>query len=72
LKAILTDIVAVGNATARVNFFHSRTPDAYVYEGSYWKTGFIGGDYQWLKDGGAGGRSLFRRRSPGGQREQLD
>jgi len=56
MKAILTDAVAVGNATARSIYFHSRIPEAYIYEGSYWKTGFIGGDYQWLKDGGAGGR----------------
>jgi len=61
MKAILTDAVAVGNATARAVFFHARMPEAYIYEGGQWKTGFVGGDYQWLKDGGSGGRYLDAR-----------
>jgi hypothetical protein len=56
MLAILTDAVAVGNATARALYFQWREPGAYYYERGYWKTAFIGGDYQWLKDGGAGGR----------------
>lgn len=61
MKAILTDAVAVGNATARSIYFHAREAEAYYYENSYWKTGFVGGDYRWLKDGGAGGRYLDAR-----------
>jgi hypothetical protein len=61
MKAILTEAVAVGNATARAIYFHAREKAAYLYENSYWKTGFIGGDYRWLRDGGAGGRYLDAR-----------
>ena len=51
MRAILDDAAAVGNATARALAFKTRTPDAYLYENSAWKTGFVGGDYQWLVDG---------------------
>ena len=61
MKAILTEAVAVGNATARSVYFHARESEAYLYENSYWKTGFVGGDYRWLKDGGDGGRYLDAR-----------
>jgi hypothetical protein len=61
MKELLTDAVAVGNATARAIYFQLREPGAYYYENSYWKTAFIGGDYQWLKDEGAGGRYLDAR-----------
>ena len=61
MKAILAEAVAVGNATARSIYFHTREKDAYLYEGSYWKTAFVGGDYRWLKDGGLGGRYLDAR-----------
>lgn len=47
----LVDAAAVGNATARNLYFHSKNPAAYLYEGSYWKTAFVGGDYQWLDNG---------------------
>jgi hypothetical protein len=60
-QAILIDAVAVDNATARALFFQAREPDAYIYENSYWKTVFVGGDYQWLKDDGLGGRNLDAR-----------
>ena len=59
--ATLVDAVAVANATARTLYFHAKDPDAYLYEDSFWKTGFVGGDYQWLKDGGVGGRNLDAR-----------
>jgi hypothetical protein len=60
-QATLVDAAAVANATARSLYFHAQDPDAYVYEDSYWKTAFVGGDYQWLKDGGVGGRNLDAR-----------
>jgi hypothetical protein len=61
MKKILTEAVAVGNATARAIAFQTRDPDGYYYQNSYWKTAFVGGDYQWLIDGGKGGRNLDAR-----------
>ncbi len=39
MKAILTDSVAVGNATARAISFQTRDSEAYYYEKSRWKAG---------------------------------
>ncbi|WP_419662271.1 DUF1254 domain-containing protein [Desulfosarcina variabilis] len=61
LKKILTDAVAVANATARSLIFHTPQKEAYLYENSYWKVAFIGGNHEWLKDDGAGGRYLDAR-----------
>lgn len=61
MQALLVDAAAVANATARSLFFNARDPEAYVYEGRYWKTPFVGGDYAWLRDGGDGGRNLDAR-----------
>lgn len=61
MKAILDDAAAVGNATARAVSFKPRNPEAYLYDNSAWTVGFIGGDYQWLDDGGIGGRNLDAR-----------
>jgi hypothetical protein len=61
LKKILTDSVAVANATARSLIFNTPQEEAYLYEDSYWKVGFIGGNHEWLKDDGAGGRYLDAR-----------
>jgi hypothetical protein len=61
MKAILTDSVAVANATARAIAFQTRDPEAYYYEESKWKAAFVGGDYKWLIDGGVGGRNLDAR-----------
>jgi hypothetical protein len=52
MKKILTDAVAVGNATARASVFKSRQKDAYYYPNSAWFTAFIGGDYQFLSQPG--------------------
>ena len=62
-REILTDAVAVGNATARSIFFQTKIPDNFLYEGSYWKRGFFGRDYRFLLDGdeGAGERNLDAR-----------
>ncbi|SDJ86199.1 DUF1254 domain-containing protein [Aliiruegeria lutimaris] len=48
MKAILTDAVAVGNATARAFLFDPRDPDAYFYPDRKWFTAFIGGSYEFL------------------------
>ncbi|MFG0260928.1 MAG: DUF1214 domain-containing protein, partial [Novipirellula sp. JB048] len=60
-KEILTDAVAVGNATARAIVFQPRIEGVYYYPDSKWGTAFIGGDYQWLADEGKGGRNLDAR-----------
>jgi hypothetical protein len=61
MKKILTEAVAVGNATARAIWLRPRDKSAYFYENSGWYTGFIGGDYRWLIDDGKGGRYLDAR-----------
>ena len=61
LKNILTEAVAVGNATARSIVFDARNEDTYYYPNSAWFTGFVGGSYEWLVDGGLGGRYLDAR-----------
>ncbi len=61
MQKILRDAAAVGNATARSITLDLRYSEAFLYEDSLWKVGFIGGDYRWLRDGGAGGRHLDAR-----------
>ena len=61
MKAILEDAVAVGNATARAVSFQPRDPRPSSTRTAAWTTGFIGGDYRWLDDGGIGGRNLDAR-----------
>jgi hypothetical protein len=61
MKAILTDAVAVGNATARTIAFRNRDPRALIFEDRKWNTGFIGNDYRWLDGDGLAGRNLDAR-----------
>lgn len=61
MTTILTDAVAVGNATARAVSFRGRNPLSAIYPGSQWKTLFGGVDYLWLDEGGTGGRNLDAR-----------
>ncbi|MHC4563584.1 MAG: DUF1254 domain-containing protein [Planctomycetota bacterium] len=61
MKALLTDAVAVGNATARAMLWYERDDSVFLYEDSYWKRGFVGGSYDYLKDDGLGGRNLDAR-----------
>ena len=58
MKKLLTDAVAVANGTARAIFWQTRDESAFLYENSYWKRGFAGGNYQFLKDDGLGGRNV--------------
>lgn len=57
MKAILTDAVAVGNATARSIAFRNRDPRSSIYPNSQWKSGFIGSDYRWMDIDGVSGRN---------------
>jgi hypothetical protein len=61
MKAILTEAAAVANATVRAIAFDTRDSDAYIYGKSQWKTMMVGGDYQWLVEGGTGGRNQDAR-----------
>ncbi len=61
MKKILTKAVEVGNATARTMLWYERDESAFLYEGSHWKRGFVGGSYEFLKDEGMGGRNLDAR-----------
>ncbi len=61
MTKILTDAVAVGNATARAISFRNRDPRNAIYPGSQWTTTFGAADYRFLEDGGAGGRHLDAR-----------
>jgi hypothetical protein len=60
MKAILTDAVAVGNATSRAIVFASRDPGQKFFADRQWLTGFLGG--YTFSDGGErklDGRTLF-------------
>jgi hypothetical protein len=61
MTEILIDAAAVGNATARALVFATRDREAFYYDDSDWKTGFIGGSHEFLSDGVRllDGRSLF-------------
>ena len=61
MKKILTEAVAIGNATARGFVFRPRLEGVYYYPNSAWATAFVGGNYEWLKDGGEGGRNQDAR-----------
>lgn len=61
MKKILTDAVAVGNATTRAILFRNRDPRSALFENSQWKSGFIGSDYRWLDVDGVSGRNLDAR-----------
>jgi len=52
MKRILTESVAVGNATARAIVFKSRQQGTYYYPNSAWFTCFIGGSYEFLSQPG--------------------
>jgi hypothetical protein len=61
MKKILVDAVAVANATARSLLWDERNQEEFLYEGSYWRRGYPGNNYQFLKDQGLGGRNLDAR-----------
>lgn len=61
LRQTLTDAAAVANATARATYFNTPVRDNFLYEGSYWKRAFFGGDYQFLLAGDGGERNLDAR-----------
>lgn len=50
MKKILTEAALVGDATARTLTYRMRDKEAYYYEGSAWRTAFLGG-YNFEQDG---------------------
>ena len=61
MKKLLTEAAAVANATSRTIFWYEREESAFLYEGSYWKRGFVAGNYEYLVDEGMGWRNLDAR-----------
>jgi len=61
MKQLLTEAAEVANATSRTIFWYEREESAFLYEGSYWKRGFVAGNYEYLVDEGMGGRNLDAR-----------
>ena len=61
MQKILTDAVAVGNATARAIEFRDRDARNALYPNSHWISLFGAADWQWLEDGGNAGRNLDAR-----------
>ncbi len=61
MRGLLTEAVAVGNGTARSLLWHDRNEENFLYEDSSWKFGYVGDDWQYLKDDGLGGRNLDAR-----------
>lgn len=57
MQALLRDAAHVANGTARAIAFRTRDRAAFLFPNRAWKTGFVGGDYRWLDDGGVGGRN---------------
>ncbi len=51
MKKILTDAVAVGNATARAISYRPRDPETFYYPGKAWLSPFVGGSYEFLRGG---------------------
>lgn len=52
MTAILTDAVAVGNATARAMAYQPRNPALYFWEDRGWYTSFVGGSHEFMENGG--------------------
>jgi hypothetical protein len=51
MKGLLTEGVAIGNATARAITFAPRKKSAYLYEDRQWNSLFTGGSYEFLDNG---------------------
>jgi len=50
MKKILTEAVAVGNATARALSFKPRDEQMYFYPGKSWFTPFVGGSHEFIQN----------------------
>jgi hypothetical protein len=61
LRGILDDAARIGAAMARATLYAARAPESFRWEGSSWKEGFVGGNYEFLSDGARNldARTLF-------------
>jgi len=50
-RGILDDAARIGAAISRALVFQPRDPGAYFWQGSSWKNAFVGGSYEFLRDG---------------------
>ena len=60
-REVLEEAIQVGVAYVRSDMGKPRNQDVYFYPGKQWFTPFGGGSYEWLVDGGKGGRNLDAR-----------
>jgi hypothetical protein len=51
LRRVLGQAAQTGAAISRALVYTPRDPDAYLYEGSSWLSAFLGGSYEFLRDG---------------------
>jgi len=51
LRGILDDAARIGAAIARAIVYKPRDPEAYLWDGNSWKNGFVGGSYEFLRNG---------------------
>lgn len=51
LRGILDDAARIGAAISRALVYKPRDPGAYFWEGNSWKNAFVGGSYEFLRDG---------------------
>ena len=51
MKRILTEAASVGQATARTLAYRTRLEGARLYPDSAWETAFVGGSYEFLRNG---------------------
>ncbi|MHA2183257.1 MAG: DUF1214 domain-containing protein, partial [Promethearchaeota archaeon] len=62
MRKMLDEGAAIGNGMARAIIFDAREEGSLIYgDERQWRTWFIGGDYEWIKDKGAGGRYFDAR-----------
>ncbi len=61
MRDILTDSVAVANATSRAILMRPRDENIYFFKDRQWATGFIKDDYRWLDGTGMRGRNMDAR-----------
>ncbi|MCC2032766.1 DUF1254 domain-containing protein [Microbacterium sp. BWT-G7] len=61
LRGILDQAARTGAAMARATLYAARDPESLRWEGSSWKEGFVGGNYEFLSDGARNldARTLF-------------
>ncbi len=60
-REIYVDASKIADAIGRSILYSPRNKDAYLYPDRQWYMGFVGGNHEWIKDSGNGGRYLDAR-----------